>query len=224
VFVAGPPRAPALSPAKKTRRRETVETEGNFFLQKTSLKAVLAANMSVVVLFLLLACSCNAESEHELTMHTFEGHTPESYRWEFANASCVVGERSTDPGVWHYGKTDNAQECQDACAKNASCIAFDWCVGQRPKAKKSKCSRHHNCWFRADTKWDLGQGGSCLGELSVQSLIQIRTPLTAVCLPLKPKHQTTPAGRRSPRLLPPRHLQHLRQSPLLVISRTSCLF
>ena len=91
------------------------------------------------------------ESARELSLHTFEGHTPSSTQWEVVNLNAVSGKKDLD-SAWKMGQTVSAAACQDACGANATCTAFAWAAPTSMPAHN--CGLKSDCFFRADRVWE----------------------------------------------------------------------
>ena len=80
--------------------------------------------------------------------------------WTLANLSNVYGES----GYQHAHKAgvlNSELDCRAACAAKSSCNSYTWTPGVQPG--KEGCPYVHNCWWRADTVWDLKDTAKCLG-------------------------------------------------------------
>ena len=108
-----------------------------------------------IVSFLGLASS---QSDEELAMHTFEGHTPTTTQWEIVNLNAVSATHAKDPGVHIVGKTASFEACQAICAANVTCNAFDWAGGNN---HGKKCPTKDLCYLRSDSIWDPVTSSAC---------------------------------------------------------------
>ena len=110
----------------------------------------------------LLAAAVEAQGPHEIAAGTFEGHTPynqpANWSWQTVDLCTVCSARARDPTVTNMGEMNSADECQTACAKNSSCMSYDFATGNRSGLK---CGRLHHCYFRSDTVFQPSQGSAC---------------------------------------------------------------
>lgn len=61
--------------------------------------------------------------------------------------NAVYGGKPDNKTYQVYGKTDNAQECQDACGADPNCNIFTW-------HDDKQGSYANECWFRLDGQWN----------------------------------------------------------------------
>lgn len=80
------------------------------------------------------------------------------WHWEVVNENAVSGQHLHDAGVWSPGLTDTFEACQNLCAANSSCVAFDW-AGAADLGKT--CKWKNACYFRSDGVWEPSRNGNC---------------------------------------------------------------
>lgn len=81
--------------------------------------------------------------------------------WTLVNLSNVYGGDYEDPACWRRHDVDTEPACQEACARNTSCVSFCFTTGDEPG--RSGCGFTHQCWLRSDTVWHPHASAHCAG-------------------------------------------------------------
>lgn len=107
----------------------------------------------VVLAVLVFGCHALYDIIYTPTLdhHTFEGHTPESYRWKIASGNTLFGPKKA---VQVMGQTETWHKCQTLCANNATCMSFDWA------GSNATCHYEKTCYFRTDQYFEPKPNGA----------------------------------------------------------------